>query len=185
MPLLQCGAKYTIWGKVVASLESMPWWVLWVQGCPWLVLAPKVFQPCANQLVCWFCAGLLDWVNCLTFFLIPSRSSNTPLYPSKVLKVGSVLRDPNLFAVSIPILRLSLPRGLGARHYPYKVLRAGERAPTSYSSAIFYLGITFEFFKELGARQKQSSPKFFRWLMNISISPINVLRSLVSCIWKL
>jgi len=33
-------AKNTIWGKVVASPESGPWWVLWVRSCPWLVLAP-------------------------------------------------------------------------------------------------------------------------------------------------
>jgi len=32
----------TIWGKVVASLESGPRWVLWVQSCPWFVLALKV-----------------------------------------------------------------------------------------------------------------------------------------------
>jgi hypothetical protein len=35
-------AEYTIWGKVVASPESRPWWVLWVQNLPWPVLAPKV-----------------------------------------------------------------------------------------------------------------------------------------------
>jgi len=38
------GAEYTIWGKVVASPESGPWWVKWVQSCLWLVLAPKVLQ---------------------------------------------------------------------------------------------------------------------------------------------
>jgi hypothetical protein len=31
-------------GKVLASPESRPWWVLWVQGCLWLVLALKVLQ---------------------------------------------------------------------------------------------------------------------------------------------
>jgi hypothetical protein len=36
--------EYTIWGKVVASPESGPWWVKWVQSCPWLVLAPRVLQ---------------------------------------------------------------------------------------------------------------------------------------------
>jgi hypothetical protein len=41
-------------GKVVASPKSGPWWVLWVWVCPWLVLAPKVLQLCANQLVVWF-----------------------------------------------------------------------------------------------------------------------------------
>jgi hypothetical protein len=29
-------AEYTIWGKVVASPESGPWWVLWIQNRPWL-----------------------------------------------------------------------------------------------------------------------------------------------------
>jgi hypothetical protein len=38
------GTQYTIWGKVVASPESGPWWVKWVQSCPWLVLAPRVLQ---------------------------------------------------------------------------------------------------------------------------------------------
>jgi len=33
----------TIWGKVVGSLESGLWWVLWVQGCPWLVPTLRVF----------------------------------------------------------------------------------------------------------------------------------------------
>jgi hypothetical protein len=38
------GAEYNIWGKVVASPEFGPWWVKWVQSCPWLVLAPRVLQ---------------------------------------------------------------------------------------------------------------------------------------------
>ncbi len=38
------GVEYTIWGKVVASAKSGPWWVKWVQSCPWLVLAPRVLQ---------------------------------------------------------------------------------------------------------------------------------------------
>jgi hypothetical protein len=36
------GVEYTIWGKVVASPKSGPWWVKWVQSCLWLVLAPRV-----------------------------------------------------------------------------------------------------------------------------------------------
>jgi hypothetical protein len=47
------GTEYTIRGKVVASLKSGPWWVLWVWGCPWLILTPKVPKLCINQLV-WF-----------------------------------------------------------------------------------------------------------------------------------
>jgi hypothetical protein len=42
MRMPQSNAKNTIWGKVVASPESRPWWVKWVQGCPWLVPTPKV-----------------------------------------------------------------------------------------------------------------------------------------------
>jgi hypothetical protein len=38
------GVEYTIRGKVVASPEFGPWWIKWVQSCPWLVLASRVFQ---------------------------------------------------------------------------------------------------------------------------------------------
>jgi hypothetical protein len=41
-------------GKVVASPKSGPCWVLWVQVCMWLVLAPKTLKLCTNQLVVWF-----------------------------------------------------------------------------------------------------------------------------------
>jgi len=47
-------AENTIWGKVVASSESGPWWVKWVQGCPWFVPTPRVFRMSTNQLVGWF-----------------------------------------------------------------------------------------------------------------------------------
>jgi hypothetical protein len=57
------GTKYTIKGKMVASRKSEPWWVLWVQVCPWLVLAPKVLQLCTNQLVIWFCACSCEWLS--------------------------------------------------------------------------------------------------------------------------
>jgi hypothetical protein len=42
------GTKYTVKGKVVASPKSKPWWVLWIQVCPWFVLAPKVLQLFTN-----------------------------------------------------------------------------------------------------------------------------------------
>jgi hypothetical protein len=47
-------AENTIWGKVVASPESGPWWVKWVQGCPWLVPTPKGCRMSFNQLVVGF-----------------------------------------------------------------------------------------------------------------------------------
>jgi hypothetical protein len=54
------GAENTIWGKVVASPESMSWWVLWVQSHMWLVLAPKVLQHSTNQLVV---GWMHNWMN--------------------------------------------------------------------------------------------------------------------------
>jgi hypothetical protein len=54
--------EYTIKGKVVTSPKFGWWWVLWVRVCPGLVLTPKMFQLCINQLVVWFCAGPCEWV---------------------------------------------------------------------------------------------------------------------------
>ncbi len=72
--------------------------VLWVRGCPWLILTPKVFQQNTNQLVGWSCVGSCGWIVCLSFFLVPSRSSSTPLYPSKCLELGNM---PRLFALQL------------------------------------------------------------------------------------
>jgi hypothetical protein len=53
-------------------------------SCPWFILAPKVFQLCTNHFVLVLCRSM--WViEACQFFLIRSRSSSTPLYPSKVL----------------------------------------------------------------------------------------------------
>jgi hypothetical protein len=83
-------------------------------SCLWFILAPKVLQLCTNHFVLVLCKPM--WVNktCCQFFLVPSWNSNTPFYPSKVL-------------------------------------RARECAPTPCSSVVFYLGLTFESLKELGA----------------------------------
>jgi len=59
--------------------------------CPWLVLAPKVFQLCTNHFVWVVCRPV--WVTkACQLVLVSSRSSNTPLYPSKCCELGSVLR---------------------------------------------------------------------------------------------
>jgi hypothetical protein len=52
---------------------------------PWLVLARKVLQLCTNHFVLVFYRSM--WViEACQFFLVPSQSSNTPLYPSIVLR---------------------------------------------------------------------------------------------------
>ncbi len=53
--------KNIIRGKVVASPKCGPWWVLWVRGCLWLVLAPKMLKLCTYQL-CLVCADSRDWI---------------------------------------------------------------------------------------------------------------------------
>jgi len=59
--------------------------------CLWLVLAPRVLQLCTNHLVWVMCRTV--WVSETSqLFLVPSRSSNTPLYPSKCCELGSVPR---------------------------------------------------------------------------------------------
>jgi hypothetical protein len=65
----------------MASPKSGPWWVLWIQICPWFVLAPKVFQLCTNPTCCLVLCKSVWVIKCFSFFLIPSRSSSTPLYP--------------------------------------------------------------------------------------------------------
>jgi hypothetical protein len=85
-------------------------------SCPWLVLAPKVLQLCTNHLV--LVLYRLVWVSeACQFFQVPSQSSNTPFYPSKVLWTK-------------------------------------ECASTPCSFVVFYLGLTFEPLKELGAHHK-------------------------------
>jgi hypothetical protein len=59
--------------------------------CPWFVLTPKVLQLCTNHFVWVVCRPM--WVSeACQLFLVPSRSSNMPLYPSKCCELGSVLR---------------------------------------------------------------------------------------------
>jgi hypothetical protein len=59
--------------------------------CPWLVLAPRVLQLCTNHFVWVVCKPV--WVSeACQLFVVPSQSSNTPLYPSKCCELGNVLR---------------------------------------------------------------------------------------------
>jgi hypothetical protein len=60
-------------------------------SCPWFVLAPKVFQLCTNHIVLVLCRSVWVSKSC-HFFLVPSWSSNTPLYPSIVLQARECAR---------------------------------------------------------------------------------------------
>ncbi len=69
-------------------------------SCPWLVLAPKVFQLCTNHLVLVLCK-FLGVVEAYGFLLVPSQSSNTPFYPSKCCEPKSVPQLLTLLLFSI------------------------------------------------------------------------------------
>jgi len=59
--------------------------------CPWFILTPKVLQLCTNHLVWVVCRPV--WVSeACQLFLVPSRSSNMPFYPSKCCELRSVPR---------------------------------------------------------------------------------------------
>jgi len=59
--------------------------------CLWFILAPKVLQLCTNHFV-WVVCRLM-WVSeACQLFLVPSQSSNTPLYPSKCCELRSIPR---------------------------------------------------------------------------------------------
>jgi len=65
--------------------------------CSWLILAPKVLQLHTNHLVWVLCMPV--WMNeACQLFLVPSRSSSTPLYPSKCYELGGM---PRLFLLPL------------------------------------------------------------------------------------
>jgi hypothetical protein len=71
---------------------------LMCSSCPWFILAPKVFQLCTNHFILVLCRFV--WVSeACQFFLVSSRSSSTPLYPSKVLWARECALTPYSFVV--------------------------------------------------------------------------------------
>jgi hypothetical protein len=69
-------------------------------SCSWLVLAPKVLQLCINHFELVLCKSV--WVSEVChFFLISSRSSNTALYPSIVLRTKERASTPCLPLFSV------------------------------------------------------------------------------------
>jgi len=84
-------------------------------GCMWLVLALKVFQLCTNHFVLVLCK--LVWISeACQFFLVPSRSSRMPLYPSKVLRAKERAPTPYSFVVFCLGLTFESFKGFGVRH---------------------------------------------------------------------
>jgi hypothetical protein len=88
--------------------------------CPWLVLTPRVLQLCTNHFVWIVCKPM--WVTkACQLFLVPSRSSNTPLYPSKCCELGSVLQ--------LLLFRYFL---LGLTFEPFEELGVRQKEPPNW-----------------------------------------------------
>ncbi len=80
--------------------------------CPWLILAPRMLQLCTNHFVWVVCRPV--WMSeACQLFLVPSQSSNTPLYPSKCCELGSV---PQLcpFLLSFTWAHIWILQGVGS-----------------------------------------------------------------------
>ncbi len=57
---LWLSTKNTIRGKVVASPNFKPWWVLWIHVCLWLIRAPKCSNYALTNLLLGLCRSV--WV---------------------------------------------------------------------------------------------------------------------------
>jgi hypothetical protein len=69
-------------------------------SCPWLVLTPKVLQLCTNHFVLVLCKSV--WVSeTCHFFLVSSRNSSMPFYPSIVLRTKERASTPCLPLFSV------------------------------------------------------------------------------------
>jgi hypothetical protein len=71
-------------------------------SCLWLVLAPKVLKLYTHHFVLVLCRSM--WVSeACQIFLVPSRNSSTPFYPSIVLRAREHATTPcpsNVFCLS-------------------------------------------------------------------------------------
>ncbi len=91
-------------------------------SCPWLILAPKVLQLCTNHFVLVLCRAV--WViEACQFFLVPSRSSSTPFYPSKVLRIKECASTPCSSIVSCLGFTFESIKELGARQPPMREIK--------------------------------------------------------------
>jgi hypothetical protein len=105
----------TIRGKVVASLKSKPWWVLWVRVCSWSFVHQKWSNYALTNLLFGLCRSVLIVDPLFTCPSPPSQSSNTPFLPPKCWELRNVFQF--LLQLFSPLdLHLSLSRNLGVHH---------------------------------------------------------------------
>jgi hypothetical protein len=80
-------------------------------SCLWFVLAAKMLQLCTNRFMLVLCRSV--WViEACQFFLVPFRSSNTPLYPFKVMWAKECAPTPCFSVVFCLGLTFGIPQGV-------------------------------------------------------------------------
>jgi hypothetical protein len=97
MRVQRSNAENTIWGKVVASPKSGPWWVKWVRVAYGLSQHQECFQRWTNQLMVGFVVGC-EWMNKLVPLPSPIPEPQHAPLPLSVLSVGSVPSSPQTSA---------------------------------------------------------------------------------------
>jgi len=115
-PMERCKVYYKGEGGGFPQVRAM---VSLVCSCySWLLLAPKVLQLCTNHLVLVLCRSV--WMSeACQLFLVPSRSSSMPLYPTKVLQAKEHAPTPYSSIVFCLGLTFESLKELGVCHMRY------------------------------------------------------------------
>jgi len=81
--------------KGSGSPKFGPWWILWVNVCPWLVRAPKVLQLCTNQLV--VCLYMFIWnIDLLVIHPNPHPGTLTHPFHPQMLRTRVCTLTPSI-----------------------------------------------------------------------------------------
>ncbi len=115
------GTKYTIRGKVVASPNSRPWWILWIRVCPWFVPTPKCYNYALTNLFFGLCKSVLVSKLLLNLCSPILELQHTPL----PLKCYKPKRVPNFFSFTLLTFGLTIQsiKELGGTSIPiYKYM---------------------------------------------------------------
>ncbi len=128
------GTNNTIRGKVVASLKSGLWWILWVHVCSWFICAPMCSNYARTSLLFGLCKSM--WIiDSLVIHLsphprAPTRPSTPEMLQNKECTPIPYLSQPHFEGsvrspLTLPKMGVWSPPGLpkiqktiaGAKHF--------------------------------------------------------------------
>jgi hypothetical protein len=117
--------RHVVRGKMVASTKSRPWWILWIRSCPWFVLASKMLKLCALTNLLFGLYRSMWVIKHLSFFVIPSRNSNTPLYPQSVASQRTCFDSLFFHCFHFKLIFESI-KELGSASHKIKIISMGH-----------------------------------------------------------